>query len=223
MAKETKKIIKRLTPGEYEKAKGMWGSGMFTLSEISKKFDVSIAALTKRFKKDGIKKGQNNDKHQKAIDQSLENMAIADAEDTVRLISERKQYTTRMNEMLQKRAAHIMMRATKDEVPLGAMLGDLKFVTEFHKLLTAGYQLDAHVLGIDRIESQEKTIPKLVIEEMTAEMIEQVRQQQVDDELDDLIEGDIGELADDEIEIGDDEESFLAIEDEKGKSGGDFS
>ena len=191
---------KRMSPSDYDKAKSMWASGRFRLQDISEKFDVSITALTKRFKKDGIKKGQDSDKHQKAIDQAMENSLVSEAEDTAKLIRVRKENVLRVSEQLEKRALFVIAKATKEEMPLAAVHGDIKTLLDAQKLISNGYDIASRVLGIERLEDQDKPLPTLQIQEMTAEDIAEIRDAQ-NQQLADLIEGDFDQLNSEEIVI----------------------
>lgn len=203
--KTSKTEVKRLSPQEYSKAKQMWASGRYNLAQISAELGVSAQALQRRFSRDDVRKGQDNEKHDKAIKESLENSIIADSQETARLISERKRVALLYPEQLEKRLMFVIAKATKDGLPLAAVHADIKAINDAIKGVDMVYNLASRVLGIERIEDQDKPLPVLRIQEMTADDIESVRQRQreaMDEACAPLIEGDLSQLDDgQEIEI----------------------
>lgn len=221
---ESKKVIKKLLPEEYAKAKTMWASGRYTLSDISSQFGVSVQAMQKRFTKDGVKKGMDADRHAKAVQQAMEDSLINEREETARLIRDEKETTLKMIDQLRKRALFEIAKTSKENLPLAAADANLKVIERAVKVVLMAYDGSARILRIDQIADGDAEVPVFRIEGMTDDEVEQIRQAQ-SQQMRELIEGDIDEILDDEeIEIvGDEPESQLDDRDEAFFEQGDMA
>ena len=198
---ENQKAVKKLSPEQYARAKAMWASGRYTLVEISRTFDISVQGITRRFKKDGVTKGMDNDKHAKAVEQAMENSIVNEAEKIAKIISEEKETTLRLSDQIRKRAAFEIAKVTRDQVPLAAAESGLKTLKLFQQIVDGAYGISSRVLGIERIDEKSSEIPTLRIEEMTDADVEEIREIQRK-QMQELIEGDLdGMLTDEEVEV----------------------
>ena len=69
-----------LTSEQYIAAKTKWASGNYRLKDLAEEFGISITAFNRRFARDGIKKGQDRQKHEKAISEAVEGTMIANSQ-----------------------------------------------------------------------------------------------------------------------------------------------
>lgn len=198
---EKQKVVKKLSPDQYARAKAMWASGRYKLQEIATSFDVSIQALQKRFRKDGVTKGMDNDKHAKAVEQAMEASIVNEAEKIAKIISEEKETTLRLSDQIRKRAAFEIAKVTRDQVPLAAAESGLKTLKLFQQIVDGAYGISSRVLGIERIDEKSDEIPTLRIEEMTDADVQEIREVQRK-QMQELIEGDLDDiLGEEELEI----------------------
>lgn len=211
---EPQALSKRLTPREYATAKSMWQSGDYSLSEISEKVGVSVTALSRRFKKDGIKRGSFADKTAAAVQKSIERTAAAQAEELASYAHDLKMNALKAIDLFNRKAYADVAKAIKDGTPVGERLTDLKALSEASKIISQNYQTGASILGLDREIEEAEELSELRIKIMTEEDVKELREKQrreaaeaagelLDDE-EGLTEEELAEL--DEIVVeGDDE------------------
>ena len=209
-------LSKRLTPREYAKAKSMWQSGDYSLSEISDAVGVSATALSRRFKKDGVKRGSFADKTAAAVQKSIERTAAAQAEELASYAHDLKMNALKAIDLFNRKAYADVAKAIKDGTAVGERLTDLKALAEASKIISQNYQTGSNILGLDREIDEAEELSELRIKIMTEEDVKELREKQrreaaeaagemIDDELEGLSPEELAEL--DEIIVeGDSEE-----------------
>lgn len=208
-------LSKRLTPREYAKAKTMWQSGDYSLSEISEAVGVSATALSRRFKKDGVKRGSYADKTAAAVQKSIERTAAAQAEELSSYAHDLKMNALKAIDLFNKKAYADVAKAIKDGRSVGEHLTDLKALAEASKIISQNYQTGSNILGLDREIDEDEKLSELTIKIMTEDDVKELRDKQkreaaeaagemIDDELYGLSDEDLAEL-DDIVSEGEDE------------------
>jgi AraC-like DNA-binding protein len=201
----TPALSKRLTPREYAKAKSMWQSGDYSLSEISEAVGVSATALSRRFKKDGVKRGSFADKTAAAVQKSIERTAAAQAEELASYAHDLKMNALKAIDLFNRKAYADVAKAIKDGTPVGERLTDLKAISEASKIISQNYQTGANILGLDRELDEGEELSELRIKIMTEEDVKELREKQrreaaeaagemIDDELEGLTPEELEEL-----------------------------
>lgn len=169
---------KRLTPREYSRAKTMWQSGEYALSEISETVGVSATALSRRFKRDGVEKGSNARKVAAAVQKSIERTTAAQAEELSNYAHDLKMNALKAIDLFNKKAYTDVARAIKDNVPVGERLTDLKALNEASKIIAQNYTTGANILGLDQELPDEATLPELRINIMSEDDVKELREKQ---------------------------------------------
>lgn len=165
----------------------MWASGEFTLDQIAEKFDVARETLSRRFSKDGVKKGQS------AIDKQVEAEIIEKAKQNVDKWSERAEQSResyyKALDMLQKLTVKTVADAQRGRGLFTAQ-PDLKALQMAANTMAKIRESQWAVLGLDKGTEEDDEIPELLVRSLTPEEVQRIRTMQR--------AGD-----DDEIEIGD--------------------
>lgn len=169
---------RRLTPREYATAKTMWQSGDYALSEIAEKVGVSAAALSRRFKRDGVKRGSYADKTAAAVQKSIERTAAAQAEELAAYAHDLKTNALKAIDLFNKKAYSDVARAIKDNKPVGERLTDLKALEVASKIIASNYATGANILGLDRELDETEQLSELRIKLMTEDDVKELREQQ---------------------------------------------
>lgn len=190
----------KLTSEQWLKAKAMWASGNFRLSDISEQFNVTINALHRRFKKEGIEKGQDKDLHQKAI-QEVVAKAASHTEELVKVTLESKEMHLKGSIAISKKLLLLMREANESNKAISTIHGDIKALLDAQRVLDQGYRNVEKILGLDKKDDDKEDLPVLEVVTMTSEDVKELRDEQ---RLADLeLNGELDDI-DDAIEIEDD-------------------
>jgi hypothetical protein len=176
----------------------MWASGEYTLDELSEKFDITPAALHRRFKREGIEKGSAKKQLQQAINQSMESKANEKAAELIEMASQVKELHLKGSQMLSRRLLYEINEATKNKKPLASIRDDIRAIQDASKTLASNYQIAEKVLHLDREETPDDEIPDLVVRRMTDEDVQRMRDNQRR-EIDEMTSGFISDDLTDDI------------------------
>ncbi len=169
---------KRLTPREYARAKTMWESGEYSLSEISDAVGVSATALSRRFKRDTVEKGSDAKKVSAAVKRAIEKTSAAQADELASTAHDIKMLALKSIELFNKKAYSDVVNAIKDKTPLGQKIHDLKALEIASKIVSINYSTGARILGLDQTLNPDDILPELQIHLMTENDVELLREQQ---------------------------------------------
>ncbi|CDT52753.1 hypothetical protein VCR15J2_390018 [Vibrio coralliirubri] len=192
---------KRISAKDYRAICIMWRSGDYTVKELATQFDVNETSLRKRFARDGIKKGEDAELHNKAVAEVIQKDTVKQAEETRELI-----LTTQKNHLawldgLSRRALLIAQQSAKDNVPLGSFKDDVQTLKGIADIVRGNYQTASQILRIDDISDLEEDLPTFTVNEMTADDVEEIRESQRQ-QLEEFTTGNVGEAPsedDDEV------------------------
>lgn len=168
----------RLSAPDFEKAAKMWASGDYTLDELAEKFDITPAALHRRFKDAGVEKGEARQKLQEAISQSLDNKAKEKAAELMEMASQIKELHLKGTTSLSKRLLYEIKKATDEKKPLASIRDDIRAIQDASKTLQTNYQTVEKILKLDREETPDDEIPDLVVRRMTDADVQRLRDEQ---------------------------------------------
>ncbi len=178
---------KRMSPAQWAEARAMWVSGEFTLDQIAEKYGVTRETLSRRFNKDGIKKGEA------AIDKKVEAEIIEKATKNVDKWAERGEQTResyyKALDMLHKMTVKTIVDAQRGSGLFTAQ-PDLKALQMSATTLGMIRQHQWAVIGLDKELGEEDDIPELLVRSLTPDEVQRIRMMQ-------------SQLPEDDIEIGD--------------------
>lgn len=198
---------KRLTPREYARAKTMWQSGEYSLSEISDLVGVSSTALSRRFKRDSVSKGSDARKVSAAVKRAIEKTSAAQADELASTAHDIKMLALKSIELFNKKAYSDVVNSIKNKKPLSENLNDLKALEIASKIVSMNYATGARILGLDQNLNPDDELPELQIHIMTENDVLELRDQQRREEAEAngefIDEDDISALSDSDIEAMD--------------------
>ncbi|MGY2462252.1 hypothetical protein [Vreelandella sulfidaeris] len=178
-----------MTPAQWAEARAMWATGEFTLDEIAEKYGVARETLSRRFAKDGVKKGQS------AIDKKVEAEIIEKATKNVDKWAERSEQAResyfKSLEMLHKLTVATIGKAHQDKKLFSAQ-ADLKAIQMAAIAIDKIRSNQWSVLGLDKQGIEDEEIPELLVRSLTPDEVAKIRESQLK-----------SNNLDDEIEIGD--------------------
>lgn len=174
---------KRLTPREYARAKTMWQSGEYSLSEISDQVKVSPTALSRRFKRDGLKKGSDADKTSLAVKKAIERSSAAAAKELADTAHDIKMQALKALKLFNQKAYADVAQSIQKGTKLGEVLNDLKALKVASDIVSINYATGARILGLDQDLNPDDILPELQIQLMTENDVQELREAQRLEEL----------------------------------------
>lgn len=185
---------KRLTPREYARAKTMWISGDYSLQEISDQVGVGITSLSRRFKRDGLKKGADADKVSAAVKKAIERSSAAQAEELASTAHDIKMQALKALKLFNQKAYADVAQSIQKNTKLAEVLNDLKALKVASEIVSTNYGTGARILGLDKDLNPDDVLPELQIQLMTENDVQELREAQ---RLEELMAD--GELEDDDL------------------------
>lgn len=201
VAEEEGKKSKRLTPKQWAEAEALWASGEVTLGQLATKFGITEQSLHRHMKAKGIEKGANADKHAKKVAEAVTAAAVDDATVLAARIRETKEEHYKMSSAIAKLAWQEILTAKQNGSPVAVAVNNLKALDSAMNVMTKARMERWAVLGLDRADYvDEEGLPELLISELTAEQIQELRDRDFNEfeELpDEAVQTDAGGIQDD--------------------------
>jgi len=193
---------RRLTPKQWAEAETLWSLGEVSLGDLAKKFGVSEPAISQHMKRNGIKKGSKAEAHKKKVSDEVAKAAIDDATVLAARIRETKEEHYKMATGIAKLAWGEILKARQENAPVSVAMNNLKALDTAMNVMTKARAERYAVLGLDKDDFvDEEGLPELLIQELTADQIEQLRSR-------DFSEFTVGDLPD-EKEGGEEDDGIV--------------
>lgn len=174
---KTAKPKKRLTPRQWAEAEALWASGDITLSGLCEKYGLQKNAFIRHFNKAKIKKGEKAKEIRAAAEDAVNNAAKEEAAILAQRIRETKEEHYKMAAGLAKLTWAEIIQAKQAGTPFGAVINNVKALELAMNALKKAREERYACLGLDRDDYvDEEALPDLVIQELTPEQIEQLRE-----------------------------------------------
>lgn len=163
-------------PKQWAEMEALWELGEITRDEIAKRLDVTPTAVTMHMKKAGVVRGAKAEEHRRKISDAATDAATADAAVYAQRIKETKDVHYQMSQALAGMAFREILNAQRDKAPLSVATSNLKALDAAVTVIAKARQERWAVLGLDRPDAVDTNeLPALVIEELTADQIEELR------------------------------------------------
>lgn len=168
---------RRLTPKQWAEAEALYESGEMTQTEIARKFDITPQSVFTHMKGKGLVAGSKAQEHKKRVAEEVTKAAIDDATIHAGRIRETKEEHYKMSAGIAKLAWSEILKAKSEGAPVSVAMNNLKALDAAMNVLTKARMERWAVLGLDRdVDLDEDGLPELLISELTAEQIEELRQ-----------------------------------------------
>ena len=167
----------KLTPSQYSDVKTKWASGDFRLIDLAKEYGISPGALTKRFKKDNIKKGEGQNAHKDVIAETINKPGDLSSPSQVEFIAGfQAEYmkTLQQLRLLMKRA---LQKASNEDLSVASAEDEIGTLLKAQKMLTVEYNEFAKVHRVDESIGKDK-MPVLEIGGISEQEISEIRRTQ---------------------------------------------
>lgn len=173
---DEKKAGKRLTPKQWGEIEALWEAGDVTLDDLAKRYGKPRSTFSRHFDKHKIVKGSAADENKTAVKEEVKKVAIDEATVLAGRIRETKEEHYKMAAGIAKLTWGEILKAKQDGQPVAVAMNNLKALESAMNVLTKARNERWAVLGLDK-ESyvDEEGLPELLISELTAEQIEEMR------------------------------------------------
>lgn len=166
----------RMTPRQWAEAEALWEAGEVTLGDLAARFDKDRSAFVRYFKKHGIVKGSRAAARKEEVKEAVAAAGIDEATVLANRIRETKEDHYKMSSALAKLVWAEVLTAKKDEKPFSAIKDNLKALDNAMNVLMKARMERFAILGLDKDDYvDEDGLPELVISELTAAQIEELR------------------------------------------------
>ena len=166
---------KNLKPSEWAEIEATWALGEHTLAELADKYDIHPAYLSRTMSKRGIKKGQDRKKVDEAVKDTILESIKDDAEITAKRIKETKEEHYRYAQVLSKVLFSKVAQAIKDKKAVGDLKEDVITLKNAITALKQAREDRYTILGLDRDPDMDEETPRLIIDRMTPEEIDEAQ------------------------------------------------
>lgn len=198
----------RMTPRQWAEAEALWEAGEVTLDDLAARFDKDRSAFVRYFKKHGIVKGSRAAARKEEVKEAIAAAGIDEATVLANRIRETKEDHYKMSSALAKLVWAEVLTAKKDEKPFSAIKDNLKALDNAMNVLMKARMERFAILGLDKDDYvDEDGLPELVISELTAAQIEELRNR--DEEGLEAGTAVIPEILQEEIEDEDEEDGIV--------------
>lgn len=193
---ESATLKKRMTPAMWSEAGVMWASGEYTLEELSEKFGVAKETLSRRFKRDKVKKGE--DSVASLIKKSAVDSAATRAKERAERAEERRNQFDTWATSITKLVMKTVATCSKEGKPFATIEGDIKALQRAADAIGKSFLTVSKALQLDVTEIEDEELPTLVVGQLTSEQVQQYRKIQTQE---DEQESDFDEDLEDEMQM----------------------
>ncbi len=166
----------RLSEREWAEATALWEQGAVTYGQLAEKFNRHEQSFVQYFRRRGIKKGSARAKTVAKVESAVEKQLVNDAAIIAARIKETKEEHYKMASGLAKLTWAEVLKTKQEGAPIATALNNLKALDSAMSVLKKAREERYAVLGLDRPDAiDENDVPELVISELTADQIEELR------------------------------------------------
>lgn len=167
---------KQLTPKQWAEAETIWELGEMTIADIAAKFSISKTSVDRHMRKYGIVHASKSAAHKKLIAEEMMKASVTDATVVAARIKETKEEHYKMAAGLAKLSWAEILKAKQGSLPFSVAINNLKALDSAMTVIKKAREERWAVLGLDRADYiDEGGIPELVISELTADQIDELR------------------------------------------------
>lgn len=167
---------KQPTPKQWAEAEALYALGELTLEQLGSKLGIHPVSVANHMSQKGIKSGEKAEEYREKVIREVTDAAVSDATIHAERIRETKEEHYNMAKGVAKLTWHEILQARQEKAPFATIKENIKALESAMTVLTKARQERWAVLGLDKPDAtDENELPTLVIEELTPEQIENLR------------------------------------------------
>ena len=174
----------RLTNKQWAEATALWELGDVTLQDLSEKFGPAPETFSRKFKKLGVKRGSKAKEHAKEIKKAVQEASVDETAVRATRAKKTKDDHYKWSEVISKAAMGEYLKAMQEGRAVSTTLPNLKALDKIMDILKKARDERWIVLGLDKDDVGIEDLPDLIIRELTADQIAELRDGGMDDAVD---------------------------------------
>lgn len=176
MTEETANKRRYPSASAWAEAEALWASGDVTLEDLAKKVGVSATSVSLHMKKHKVTKGEKAKEHSERISKQVADDILNEGTVHSQRIKETKEEHYKMASGLARLTWGEIVTAKNNGGGYAAIQQNLKALEIATNVLAKIRQERYAVLGLDKPDAVDATqLPELVIEELTADQVQQLK------------------------------------------------
>lgn len=169
---------RRLTPAEWATIEEMWASGSVTLEQLEEQFLVSAPYLSKKLSERGIKKGSRSAELAAAATEKVKETLVDVHAKKMTRVAETKDEHYKFAQTLSKLTFQLVAQQVQKGGSIADIRDDIRTIKDAMTAIAIARDERFRVLGLDKDEDTGDEVPALIVTEMTAADIEELRKKQ---------------------------------------------
>lgn len=196
-----RRVARPLNAAQKAEAIALWKSGTVTLDDLAERFKKDRTTFLRLFKEEGVQKGETEAETKKKVEEAVEHAIVDDATVLATRIKDTKDEHYKMSAGLAKLTWNVIRQAAQEKRSPATYAGDMKALKDAAMTLKLVREERYAVLGINADDdNDDKPLPDLMIQELTAEDIKEMHRKSAQESDDDLGINEIGDAT-----LGDEE------------------
>lgn len=179
---------RKFTASMKARATVMWKSGDYTADQIATEVGIARRTVLEYFKEKGIVKGSAKEETEEAVRKKMIEESAEKAALHLKRVEETKENHYTWATLIGRLTMAQIVKAQKESIPFAAINADLKSLEKASQTLRSVMEQRYKALGLDNADADPGDLPELLITELTADQIEEIKNSQEDPEDDDLSE-----------------------------------
>lgn len=178
--------IRHLTLAEKAEAVALWKSGTVTLDDLALRFKKDRGTFIRLFKEVGAEKGSDKAETERKVTEAVESILIDDATILAKRIKDTKEDHYKYVTGVSKLAWNVIVTAQQEKRSPATYASEMKSLEMAMRVFKLSREEKYALLGINPDdENEDKPLPDLVVQELTAQDIHDLHQRSLmaDDEL----------------------------------------
>lgn len=164
-----------LTPRDWAEIEELWSMGEVTLDDLSKRYKVSTTHLSRTLSERGVKKGSKAAEIQAQIKERVHEQQMSNTVEMLRRIEETKEEHYKYAQTLSKLIFKLIAKQIQEKRSVSAIKDDIKTLRDSLQALQIARNERWAVLGLDKDADTGQESTTLIVQEMTAQDVEEVR------------------------------------------------
>lgn len=176
-----KPAVKRhLTASQKAEAIALWRAGEVTLDDLAKKFKKDRTTFVRLFDAAGVKKGEAKEETEKRVQEAVERAIVDDATVLANRVKETREDHYKYATGLAKLTWSIVVKTTQEGRAIGTAAADMKALQLASQVMKTVREERYAILNINNdADDEDRPLPDLVVQELTAEDIREMHRQQI--------------------------------------------
>ena len=166
----------QITPREWAEIEELWAMGDVTLDDLATRYQSTATHLSRQLSERGIKKGSKAAAVKAQIQERVHEQKMQGSVEVMRRIEETKDEHYKYAQTLSKLIFKLIAKQIQEKRAISTIKDDIKTLRDAMQALQIGRNERWVTLGLDKDADTGQELTTLIVQEMTADDIERVRE-----------------------------------------------